>query len=86
MECGSSVVEHFILKWAPGFESSSWHLEASAIMLPPRCINSFSCINEYLAVDRFYLELSLCVVTAQWVKASQTSRIGDGKRMKYEVL
>ena len=36
---------------ALGLESSCCHFETWAISFTPRCFCSFSCINEYLAID-----------------------------------
>ena len=36
----------------PGFESSCCRFKALVIFFTPHCYSSFSCINEYLVIDR----------------------------------
>ena len=59
----------------PGFESSYCHFKSSAILFIPHCHSSLSCINGYLATDRW---ISHAVVAA-WLNASQRTGLPGGE-------
>ena len=73
-----SVVEYRTRnRESPGSYPHGYHLEARAFSFSPRRPSSLSCVNEFLAIDGDGMGVnSLCALMAEWLNASQRSRVG----------
>ena len=84
-------LEHRTHSRGQGFESSYCRFEALTISFAPRCLSSFSCINEYMTIDS--VGVNECVVVriviVVWLKKSNwcwNERVCQGVKYKAREL